>query len=401
MKKTLTKLLLLIYLLIPLSVFSLEYPNVNSKVIEIYDLTDKKVLYEIKSNNQVFMASLTKIATTITAIENIKNLDKKVTITKEILNTVDKIASVAGLKAGDIVTYRDLLYASMLPSGADATNALAILLSGSIDNFVVKMNDLAKRIGLEHTHFVNVTGLDTDNHYSTADDLRKLLEYALKNDLFREIYTSKQYTLTNGLRVNTTLKLYNSNGSLDTSRIIGSKTGHTKKAGYCLSSLSNINGHEVIMILINGEYKNNKFYNIVDTIDLINFMNNNYKDEILVEKDKVVKDIRVELSNIDVYHIKANNNIKKYLPSDYDKNSLRLDYDGPELLDFRSSKGDKIGTMYYYYNDELISTEDVVLSEEISINIWKVLLKYYYVIIILLIIPISFIIIRKKKFKKA
>ena len=194
MKKTLTKLLLLIYLLIPLSVFSLEYPNVNSKVIEIYDLTDKKVLYEIKSNNQVFMASLTKIATTITAIENIKNLDKKVTITKEILNTVDKIASVAGLKAGDIVTYRDLLYASMLPSGADATNALAILLSGSIDNFVVKMNDLVKRIGLEHTHFVNVTGLDTDNHYSTADDLRKLLEYALKSPFAPNLTPPKYLT---------------------------------------------------------------------------------------------------------------------------------------------------------------------------------------------------------------
>ena len=395
-RNALIRILLFIYLFFPLSVFSLEYPNVNSKVIEIYDLTDKKVLYEVKSNDQISIASLTKIATTITAIENIKNLDEKVTITSNILNTVSSKASVAGLKAGDKLTYRDLLYASMLPSGADATNSLAILLSGSIDNFVNKMNELAKRIGLEHTHFVNVTGLDIDNHYSTADDVRKLLEYALKNELFKEIYTTKQYTLTNGLRVNTTLKLYDNNGSIDTSRIIGSKTGHTKKAGYCLSSLSNINGHEVIMILINGEYKDNKFYNIVDTIDLINFMNNNYKDEVLVEKDKIVKDIRVELSNIDVYHIKATNDIKKYLPSDYDKNSLRLDYDGPELLDFRNNEGDKIGTMYYYYDSELIAKEDVILEEEISINIWKVLLKYHYVVIILILAPLSIIIIRRK-----
>ena len=393
--RILSKILLILYILLPISVFSLEYPTVNSKVIEIYDLTDKQVLYEVKSNDEISIASLTKIATTITAIENIKNLDEKVTITSNILNTVSTKASVAGLKVGDKVTYRDLLYASMVPSGADATNALAILLSGSIDNFVAKMNELVTRIGLTHTHFVNVTGLDTNDHYSTADEVRKLLEYALKNELFREIYTTKNYTLTNGLMVKTTLSLYGSN--IDTSKIIGSKSGHTKKAGYCLSSISNINGHEMLMVLIQGEYKNNKFYNVVDTLDLITFMNNNYKDEVLVKKDDVVKEIRVELSNIDVYKIKASNDITKYLPSDYDKNSLRLDYDGPELLDFRSDLGDKIGTMYYYYDSTLIATEDVILDTEISINIWKVLLRYHYVVIILIVIPLSIVLIKKKK----
>lgn len=387
--------LFLIIFIFPISVFSLEYPRVNSKVIEIYDLTDKKVLYEVKASDEIYIASLTKIATTITAIENIKDLDEKVTITQNILNSVSKEASVAGLKVGDKVTYRDLLYASMVPSGADATNALAILLSGSIDNFVTKMNELVTRIGLEHTHFVNVTGLDVNNHYSTADDIRKLLEYALQNEVFKDVYTTKKYTLSNGLKVTTTLDLYGKN--IDTTSILGSKSGHTKKAGYCLSSISNINGHEMLIILIQGEYKDNKFYNIVDTLDLINFMNNNYKDEVLVKKDEIVKKVKVELSNIDVYDIKATEDIKKYLPSDYDKDNFVLDYDGPELLDFRSDKGDKIGTMYYYYNKELIAKEDVILDTEISINIWKCLLKYHYVVIILVLIPLSIIVIKKHK----
>ena len=194
-------ILIFIFLFIPLYVTGLEFPKTNSKIVEIYDLNDQKVLYEVGNKDKISIASLTKIATTITAIENIKNLDEKVTITRDMLNTVSSVASVAGLKVGDKVTYRDLLYASMLPSGADATNSLAILSSGSIDNFVNKMNELVKRIGLDNTHFVNVTGLDTEGHYSTVEEVRKLLEYSLKNDLFKTIYTTRDYTLTNGLNV--------------------------------------------------------------------------------------------------------------------------------------------------------------------------------------------------------
>ena len=174
-------LLLFILFLFPINIYALNYPKLDSKIIEVYDVTDGKILYEVNSKKSSSIASLTKIATVITAIENIKNVDEKVTITKEILSTVSWDASVAGLKIGDVVTYKDLLYASMLPSGADATQSIAILSSGSVDNFVEKMNKLAEKIELKNTHFVNVTGLDVDGHYSTADDMRKLLVYALKN----------------------------------------------------------------------------------------------------------------------------------------------------------------------------------------------------------------------------
>jgi D-alanyl-D-alanine carboxypeptidase (penicillin-binding protein 5/6) len=95
--------------LLPFFVFALEYPSLDSKEVEIYDLDDKKVLYEVGSNNKVSIASLTKIATTITAIENIKDLDKEITINDEMMKSVYYGASVAGLKVGDKVTYRDLL----------------------------------------------------------------------------------------------------------------------------------------------------------------------------------------------------------------------------------------------------------------------------------------------------
>ena len=391
--------ILFIFLLNPLVINALEYPNIDSKVIEIYDLTDNKLIYEIDSNKEIPIASLTKIVTTITAIENIDNLNKKVIITKEMLDTVKPNASVAGLKINDKLSYMDLLYASMLPSGADATNSLAILSSGSINNFVSKMNDLANKLNLKHTHFVNVTGLDEEGHYSSADDIRKILSYALNNELFRKIYTTRTYKLSNNLDVYSTIITYNKNSTIDTSKIIGSKTGYTKKAGYCLSSLSNINSHEFIIIVLGAEHKNNIYYNILDTVSVINFLLDNYKDQILVKKDELIKTIPIELSKVDTYDIKVIDDVKLYLPSDYDKNKIKIEYDGLNKLSFRNNKGDSIGTISYYYDDKLIKKDFIVLDFKLELSIKKLLKKYFYIFVIIPII-ITIIILKLKKKRK-
>lgn len=390
-------ILILICLIIPISIHSLEYPKLNSKTVEIYDLNDNKILYEIGGAEKTSIASLTKIATTITAIENIDNIDEQVTITQAILNTVSKDASVANLKPGDKLTYKDLLYASMLPSGADATNSIAILSSGSIENFVNKMNELIKKIGLTNTNFINVTGLDTENHYSTADDVRKLLQYSLKNPIFKEIYTTKQYKMTNGSTVKSTLYKYNaSNSALE--KIIGSKSGFTENAGYCLASLSNVNGHEIITIVLNAENKNEKYYNVEDTITLIDFMNQNYKNETLIENHTLIKTIPVTLSKIEEYQIYSDKKIEKYLPSDYDINNLKIEYEGLTELNFRNYKEEKIGTIKYYYEDELLYEQNVILDKKIDLDLIKLLKKHY--IIIITIVSIIFIYLIKPKRKK-
>ena len=390
------RIILIIILLFPIYIEALEYPSINSKVVEIYDMTDNKVIYEVDSNKASSIASLTKIATTITAIEEIDNLDEKVTITNEILKTVRWDASKAGLKAGDVLTYRDLLYASILPSGADATNSVAILSSGSIENFVKKMNELIKKIGLTNTNFVNVTGLDENNHYSTASDIRKLLAYSLKNPTFKEIYTAKDYTLSNGLKVESTIKRY-SNSNLNTNNILGSKTGYTGEAGYCFSSLSNINSHEFIIVVLNADKINNNYYNVIDTVNLIAFLNNNFKEELLVKKKTLIKELPVELSNIDKYQIKATKDIKKYLPSDYNINNLNIEYKGLEKLNYKNKINEEIGVINYYYDNELFETEKVIINKVIKIDYIKVLKKYYYVIIILLFIPIIILLTKKRK----
>lgn len=392
-------ILAFIFLLTPIYVCGLDYPKIDSKIVEIYDLTDNKILYEIDSNDRVSIASLTKIATTITAIENIKNLNEKVTITRKIMNTVSNAASVAGLKVGDKVTYRDLLYATMLPSGADAAHALAILSSGSFENFVKKMNNLVEKIGLTNTHFVNVTGLDAKNHYSTVDEVRKLLTYALTNDLFKQIYLTKDYKLTNGLKVQSTLYLYNQNNKLDTSIIMGSKSGHTKNAGYCLSSLSDINGHQMIIIVLKGTY-NGQYNNVVDTLNLIRHLLNNYNYQVLVHKGDLIKTVPVNLSNIENYDIKSTKDVQKYLPSDYDKDKIKIEYQGKEELSFNDQKDAKIGTISYYYDNLLLDSEDVILNIDIKLDFIKILLAYWYIVLIMILIIVILIIILIVKKKR-
>ena len=400
MKKSIVSFVITIMIILnPVLVHALEYPELDSKIVEVYDLKDKKIIYKNNINKEVSIASLTKIVTTITAIENISNLDEEVVINDEILSTVRWDASKAGLKVGDKVSYRDLLYGSMLPSGADATNAIAILSSGSIDNFVVKMNDLVSKLGLKNTHFVNVTGLDAENHYSSADDVRKLLEYALDNELFKQIYTTQQYTLKNGLTVYSTLRKYNNMG-INTSNILGSKTGYTGEAGYCLSSLSNINSHEFLIIVLKAKHKDEKYYSVVDTVTLIDFLLDNYKYQVLVKKDDVVKTIPIRLSKEDNYKVHASKDIKKYLPSDYDKNKFKIKYEGKDHLSFINKKGKKIGTVSYYYDNKLISKEDVVLNTKIHMSIKKILKEYFYVFILIILIIFYILIKPKKKRKK-
>lgn len=392
-------LFLLILLFIPISVYALDYPSVDSKKVEIYDFTDGKVLYEKSSLETTSIASLTKLATIMTAIDSIDNLDEEVIITRDILNTVSWDASVAGLRAGDKVTYKDLLYAAMLPSGADATNSIAILTSGSIDNYVNKMNEFILKIGLTNTHFVNVTGLDAENHYSTADDIRKLLEYSLKNETFKTLYTTKEYTMSNGKLLKSTLYKYNASDEA-MNKILGSKTGHTGNAEYCLSSLSNINGHEIIIIVLNASSNNGNYYHITDTLSFINFISNNYKDEVLVENNKLIKTLPVYLSKIDKYDIYSDKKIVKYLPSDYDINNLKIKYKGLDELNYRNKKNDKIGTISYYYEDELLYKQDVILNKNIKLDFIKLLKKYSILIISISVILIVGIIIFIKRHKK-
>lgn len=278
------KIVLILIIFLPLNVYALEQPELNSNKFIIYDLTTKEVLSESQAYEKTSIASLTKIMTTITAIEKINNLEDSIIITSGMINSVYWNASRAGLKVGDKVTYKDLLYASILPSGADATHALAYSLNGNLSSYIDDMNSLANKLELKNTKFGSVSGLDNINNYSTLYDVAKILEYALENETFKEAYTTKEYNLTNGLKVEATIIGFNKRMNLDISRIVGSKTGYTNNAGYCLSSLINSNNHEVIIITGGAKKEDNNYYHIIDTLNLID-----YTDKLIAEKEEQLR----------------------------------------------------------------------------------------------------------------
>ena len=171
--------LFILLLIIPCTVKGLD---INSKNAILYNLNTNEIIYEKNIDESIKIASLTKMMTTIVALENINNLNDKVIITDKMLEGLIELdASVAGFKVGDIVTYEDLLYGAMLPSGADATRALAISISGNIDDFVLLMNNKAKQLKLTNTYYTNTTGLDYKDNHSTVKDVAILLQYALSN----------------------------------------------------------------------------------------------------------------------------------------------------------------------------------------------------------------------------
>jgi D-alanyl-D-alanine carboxypeptidase len=217
---------------------------------------------EKEADRQVFPASTTKILSCIIALEN-GNLDDMVTVSAKAVD-FGRGNSLMGLEEGDTYSMRDLLYGMMLPSGNDAAIAIAEHIAGSTDAFATMMNEKAQSLGMTHSHFVTVHGKQNDGHFTTVRDMALLTAYALKNQTFREIVSTKTYVAQSGPRA---IELLNSNRLLvDTpptetltdpasclyEYAIGVKTGDTTAAGKCLVAAAERDGITLIAVLYGG-----------------------------------------------------------------------------------------------------------------------------------------------------
>ena len=193
-------------------------------------------------------ASTTKICTAITVLENETLLDLPRPIPDE---AVGVEGSSLYLQKGEMLSVRQLLYGLMLQSGNDCAVALAIIVGGSEDGFVKMMNETAKKAGAINTNFTNPHGLHTENHYTPARDLCAISYYAMKNELFRKIVSTKSYTTPyhnhdyNRKFPNKNKILFNYEGGN------GIKTGYTRNAGRCLVSSATRDGKTYICTVLN------------------------------------------------------------------------------------------------------------------------------------------------------
>lgn len=378
-----------------LIIISFSFVNVCAQDFEIsaenvilYNLNDNTILYEKNSDEKVSIASITKIMTSIVALENIDDLNDYVTITlKDFNGTVGY--SKAGFNIGDKVTYEDLLYGILLPSGAEAVNAIVNNTLG-YDEFIKAMNDTAKKIGLENTSFENPIGKDNENNYSTAKDVAKMLKYALKNSNFKKIFTTKEYVTTNGINLNSTLMPYKN--ILNISIIDGSKSGFTSNAGRCLASISTIDDVSYLLVVLKSSLSN--AYNAVkDSITIYVYYSNNYSYQLILESDKVITSLPIKYSKEKEYDITSNDDIKLYLKNDTVDN-LTYEFDGVKEIKYNTKKDSYLGTIKIYNEQELLYESDVYLNKDITYY------NFYLIGLIVFIVIVILLKLRSKKRKK-
>lgn len=358
--------------------------DITGEYVTLYNMNEDTLLYSKNDTKKTSIASLTKMMTTLVAIEEINDLDEIVTIKeRDFEGTVGY--SKAGFKVGDKVTYRDLLYGIILPSGADAVNAVVNNTLG-YDKFIKKMNETAKKIGMNDTSYANPVGKDDENNYSTSSDLAKLLKYALKNETFKTIFTTKSYKTSNGINLESTVNSYKN--ILNTNEIKGAKSGFTKDAGRCLASITTLNNVDYLLVVINSSTTSP--YNAVkDTITIYDYYNNNYGYKNIINDDTFIKEIPVDFSKEKTYKITGSEDIEKYL-----KNNTEVTYKyvGSDKVTFNTKKGSKLGVVKIYDGDVLLATSNVYLENNI---------EYYPIITYIMIgIAVVFVLLIVKKIKK-
>ena len=345
------------------SITHAEDINLHAKSSILVEESTGKVIYENNADEQLHPASMTKIMSMILIFEAINegklSLSDDVVISKESANMG---GSQVYLNEGETYKVEELLKAVSIASANDAVVALAEKVSGTKEKFVEKMNEKARILKLKNTNFINPHGLDDNNHYSSARDMAFMAKELLKYENVLS-YTSKYedyFKKKDGssiwlVNTNKLVKFYN---GMD-----GLKTGYTEKAGYCLTSTAKKNGLRLITVVMGEDSIENR---TEDTLKLMNYGFNTIKKELILDKNKVVDKLKMDLSSkkyIDVY-------LKNDIVKIYDINSSKIKYNYKikykDNIRFPLKKGSIIGKIKVDLDDGTSLSEDLIIKENVD-----------------------------------
>ncbi len=303
----------------------------------LVDAETGQVLFEKNAHRLLNPASLTKIMTSLIAMEH-SDGDDIVTVTREALY-LPSDSSAAGIEPGQQFKMSTLQYALMLPSGNDAANAIAIHISGSVEEFAKLMNEKAEELGLQ-SRFENPHGLTGDNHKSTAYDLAQITVEAMKYPEFQdysgqfyveeyELTTNEKYYLTH------THRMIKGNDAYYDPNVIAGKTGWTSDAGNCLMTVYEKDGKQLIAVVLNSDSDEIQKAIYVDTENIINYGYNNFqKHELEIAAGTLAKGDYYG-SDDSLYEVSLANDGVKYsvwAPNGIDDVSLKIL--SPEVADW-------------------------------------------------------------------
>lgn len=336
------KILLFIFSFFMLTKVSLA---ISASSYIVYDMDNNRILDSYNKDEKKLIASTSKIMTAIIAIEN-GNLDKNITVDKSILTAV---GSSIYLEIGEKISLKDLLYGMMLRSGNDAATMIAVSISGSMEKFAQKMNEYAKKLGMNNTVFYNSHGLENKDgvgNTSTSYDMAILTSYAMQNDIFKEIFKTKIYNAKSNKK---NYSWQNKNKLLKYDFITGGKTGYTKKAKRTLVTTGYINNTNIVIVTLNDPNDWQDHENLYKSIK------NNYQNIEVLNKKKfnVNNNIFIE----DKLYIKENYSI---LVNNEERKKLKIKYYLTNNDNYDNN--DLVGYVCIYLDNKEIYNENIYIS---------------------------------------
>ena len=320
--------------------------------------------------------------------------------------------SHASLKEDEELTIEQLLNVLLIPSANDAANVLAEHISGSVDEFANLMNEKAKEIGCQNTHFVNPNGIHNSNHVSTAYDLALMGKYAMQNSTFRHIVNKTRYTLPSTNKYNKTDRVFNTTNDLlrenySSSKdnyyyaaTTGVKTGYTDEAGSCIVASAKKDDLEVIAVVLGGKQtKDGLSQRNLDCITLFNYAFDYYKLATLCQKDEVIKEVSVSGASKDTpnLELKPNQNITALVKKDMHLEEIYSEITLNNKLKAPIAMGSTVGKITYEI-DGISYSADLIAGNTIEAS--GLLPILFRSLLALFVIYLLYLLLRPKKSKK-
>ena len=360
-------------LFIPIRVYGEELNLAeNAKSAILIEASTGEILYQKNANERLAPASMTKIMSLILIMENIENGNLK---WNDIVVVSKNASSMGGsqifLETNEMMTVEDLVKGICIASGNDATVSLAEKIAGTEKAFVKLMNDKAKSLGLRNTNFMNSTGLDAEGHYSSAHDMsvmarelvrhEKILEFSSIYEDYLRKNTAKKFWLVNTNRL---VKFY--------SYIDGLKTGYTGNAGYCLTATGMKNDMRLISVVMGEENTDNR---TTDTLAMLDYGFNMYSINKVVNKDKSLGNVRVNLGDIENVDIMLEEDIT--ILNNNQKGKKNITYEiNTNNINAPVKKGDVVGKLDVYEEGRYLYSRDITVMNDIEkANIFKVFIR--------------------------
>lgn len=351
-------------------------PQITAEAAILIDAQTGNVLYEKNAEKKMYPASTTKIMTALVALEAVENeeisLAQPLGLSDTAFNSLDIDGSSIALKVGENMTLEGLLQGLLIASGNDAAMVIAEGISGTVEQFVARMNEKAKAIGLHNTAFVNPHGLHDENHYTTAHDMAILAQEAMKNDTFRSIVECAHIYLP---ATNMSDKRYfiNTNNLVSRMRYpyyfydkaTGIKTGSTDAAGYCLVSSAEDKGKSVIAVVFGAE---DISVSHNESKAILEHGINDFALKELAKRDDIFGEVKVKQAADGTDHIllSAATNIGALFPKDADLEKVEVVCEIPEKVYAPIASGQNIGKAKFVYEGKEITTVDLCSTVEIK-----------------------------------